>query len=77
MFINAIDLKNKEALKIWEYVEKFVELDKLGEKSGNELDVFFSAKFLESFDQVKKKTSFLYHFLKQRFFIVKKTLTAM
>lgn len=51
-----LDLKNKEAMKIWDYVEKFVELDKLGEKTGNELDVFFSAKFLESFDQTLTAT---------------------
>jgi len=40
--------------KVWDYVKKFVELDLLGPtrkgEEGNELDPFWSAKFLEDMD---------------------------
>ena len=42
------------ANKVWDYVKKFVELDLLGPtrkgEEGNELDQFWSAKFLEDMD---------------------------
>jgi len=42
------------ANKVWEYIKKFVELDLLGPtrkgQEGNELDQFWSAKFLEDMD---------------------------
>jgi DNA repair exonuclease SbcCD ATPase subunit len=45
---------NGIACNIWDYVKKFVELDLLGSErkgeSGNELDQFWSAKYLEDMD---------------------------
>jgi len=46
---------SEEANQVWKYIEKFVELDLMGPdrkgEKGNELDVFWSAKFLEDMDK--------------------------
>jgi len=46
---------SKEANKIWDYLQKFAELDNMSDTKkgleGTSLDVFWSAKFLEEFNQ--------------------------
>merc|ERR1712000_702352 len=46
---------SEEANQVWKYIEKFVELDLMGPDrkggKGNELDVFWSARFLEDMDK--------------------------
>lgn len=45
----------KEANRIWDYLQKFAELDNMADTkqglNGTSLDVFWSAKFLEEFNQ--------------------------
>jgi len=47
-------VNSTEAAKVWNFVKKFVELDLLGAdrkgENGNELDQFWSAKFIEDMD---------------------------
>eukprot|EP00013_Stygamoeba_regulata_P025556 CAMPEP_0177660996 /NCGR_PEP_ID=MMETSP0447-20121125/18391_1 /TAXON_ID=0 /ORGANISM="Stygamoeba regulata, Strain BSH-02190019" /LENGTH=88 /DNA_ID=CAMNT_0019166205 /DNA_START=82 /DNA_END=345 /DNA_ORIENTATION=+ len=46
---------DKEANTVWDYIQHFIELDKLQQPpkgaEGNELDMFWSAKFLEDKDE--------------------------
>jgi len=47
-------VNSAEASKVWDFIKKFIELDLLGPtrkgEHGNELDQFWSAKFLEDMD---------------------------
>jgi len=47
-------VNSEVALLVWDYIRKFVELDQMGPtrkgEEGNELDQFWSAKFLEDMD---------------------------
>lgn len=48
-------IDSKEANRIWDYLQKFAELDNMADTkqglNGTSLDVFWSAKFLEEFNQ--------------------------
>jgi len=54
-------VNHEVAMKVWEYQKKFVELDTMGPdrkgERGNELDQFWSAKFLEDMDVAMPATA--------------------